>query len=131
MAKQTLELLDDAFTIHSFAPDHAIPHAIYQTEIFFIAKTREELSIVCPSHLSLNSLESEPGWAAFEVIGPLGFSLTGILSNISGVLAKAKISIFAISTFDTDYILVKQQSVNDAITHLKNNEYKIITHHAS
>lgn len=127
MGHQTLELLRHGFTIHSFSPNTPIPKLVYDSDIFFIAKTREELSIVCPSSLKLDSEECETGWAAFEVIGPLGFSMTGILSNISGVLAKAKISIFAISTFDTDYILVKQEEVNRAIGELQQSQYKIIS----
>jgi hypothetical protein len=61
-----------------------------------------------------------------EVIGPLGFSLTGIMANISGVLAEAKVSIFAISTYDTDYVLVNQQQIQDAINALKKNGYTVL-----
>jgi hypothetical protein len=60
------------------------------------------------------------------VIGPLGFSLTGIMANISGVLANAKISIFAISTYDTDYVLVKEQQIQDAINALKKDGYTVL-----
>ncbi|MBE0351128.1 ACT domain-containing protein [Pseudoalteromonas lipolytica] len=60
------------------------------------------------------------------MIGPLGFSLTGIMANISGVLAKASISIFALSTYDTDYVLVKKQSMPKAITALKKDGYHVL-----
>ena len=126
MPKQTLQLLHDQFTIHSFAEDDDIPSAVLRAPIFFIGKTYEELSIVCPSELEINSLEKESGWLALEVLGPLAFSLTGIMSQISGVLAAADISIFAISTFDTDYILVKKDAVQKAIDALRSNDYKVI-----
>ena len=127
MPKQTLQLLEDELTIHSLSPDQAIPIEVVSAELFFIGKTYEELSIVCPSNLPVQSDASEPGWKALEVLGPLGFSLTGILSNISGVLADANISIFAVSTFDTDYIMVKEGHVLDAIKALRKDGYKVLT----
>jgi len=126
MSKQSLELMKEAFTIHSFDPSEAIPEQVYDAPVYFIAKTYDELSIVCPDFIKLNSNESESGWAALEVLGPLGFSMTGILSNISGVLAQEKISIFAISTFDTDYILIKQEFIDNAINSLQKNGYNVI-----
>jgi len=127
MSKQSLELMKEAFTIHSFDPSDKIPEQVYSAPVFFIAKTYDELSIVCPDFVKLNSNESESGWAALEVLGPLGFSMTGILSNISGVLAQEKISIFAISTFDTDYILIKQEFIDKAINSLQQHGYNVIS----
>lgn len=127
MSKQTLELMKETFTIHSFPPSNEIPKAVYESPVYFISKTYDELSIVCPADVELDSLEYESGWGALEVLGPLGFSLTGILSNISGVLANEKISIFAISTFDTDYILIKQDMMFNAIQSLRKAEYNVLT----
>lgn len=127
MPKQTLQLLSDSFSIHSFSEDEPIPNEVFKAPIFFIGKTYEELSIVCPSEIKLNSIEFESGWVALEVLGPLAFSLTGILSQISSVLADANISIFAISTFDTDYILVKKGCVDKAVNALRKDGYKVIT----
>ena len=127
MPKQTLQLIDEHFTVHSFPPTSPVPQTVLESNIYFIGKTADELSIVCASDIVLDSEEAEPGWRAFEVLGPLGFSLTGILSNISGVLAAADISIFAISTFDTDYILVKQTNVKLAQQVLIKDSYKVLT----
>ncbi len=127
MPKQTLQVLAETFSIHSFDHDEAVPQAVFKCPIYFISKTHDELSIVCPSSLELDSIEHEDNWVALEVLGPLGFSLTGILSNISGVLAQADVSIFAISTFDTDYILVKKDCVDIAINELRNDGYKLLT----
>ena len=128
MSKQTLELMKETFTIHSFPPATDIPTAIYEAPVYFISKTYDELSIVCPSDIALDSIEHESGWGALEVLGPLGFSLTGILSNISAVLANEKISIFAISTFDTDYILIKQDMMFNAIDSLRRAQYNVLVH---
>lgn len=126
MSKQTLQLHSTAFTIHSLDVDSEIPAALFKQSMFIIAKTNDELSIVCPSQFAIESLDAEHDWRALEVIGPLGFSLTGIMANISGVLATANISIFAISTYDTDYVLVKQQRIKDAISALKKDGYQFL-----
>ena len=119
MLKQTLQLHSTELTIHSLDVNDTIDPATLLQQAIFIAKTADELSIVCPSSFELQSLDQETDWLALEVIGPLGFSLTGIMANISGVLAKASISIFALSTYDTDYVLVKKQSMPKAITGAK------------
>ena len=127
MSKQTLQLHSTILSIHSLDIDADIPAALLKLPLFFISKTHDELSIVCPSSFELHSLDTESDWQALEVIGPLGFSLTGIMANISSVLAKAQISIFSISTYDTDYILVKKQTAAQAITALKKDGYNVVT----
>jgi hypothetical protein len=112
--KLDLSILEDIFTIHRFPPGQQIPEQIYESQFFSISKTENELSIVCSSSISLDSESSEPDWSCMKVLGTLNFSLTGILADISAVLAKAEVSIFAISTFDTDYILVKSEKLSAA-----------------
>lgn len=124
--KLTLKLLDECFTIHSLSEHSDIPQQVFSAPIYFIAKTFDEVSIVLPQNITIASDESEPDWQALEVVGPLGFNLTGILSSISTVLANVKISIFAISTFDTDYVLVKKNTLIAAITALESNDYRVI-----
>lgn len=95
-------------------------------EFCFISKTDEEISLVCSSRLvPKNIIECDHGWRAFRIQGILDFSLIGILSKISTLLAENKIGIFAISTYNTDYILTKVQDFDKAITVLMNNGYKI------
>lgn len=125
----TLAVHPQLFTIHSFSPEQSIDAAVFQQSMFFIGKTKEELSVVVPAELKLDSLEQETDWRCFEVVGPLGFSMTGIMSRVSGVLANENVSIFALSTFDTDYILVKKDKLDQAITSLRNNGYQIIEYH--
>lgn len=122
----TLAVHPQLYTIHSFSPDAILDPAVLHQPMFFIGKTKDELSVVVPATLALNSLEQENDWRCFEVVGPLGFSMTGILANVSATLAKAQVSIFAISTFDTDYLLVKKNKLDIAITALKKNNYQII-----
>ena len=122
----TLQLLSQTFAIHSLSPDSTIPQEVFNAPVYFIAKTYDEISLVLPQEFTLDSEDIEKDWRALEVVGPLGFSLTGILSRISTILANDKISIFAISTFDTDYILVKENMIEKAINALQLNQYKII-----
>ncbi len=112
--KLNFSVVNGSFTVHQLAPDGEIPENIFQCAFYSISRTDQELSIVCPSSLAVNSEKSEPGWSCLKIHGPLDFSLTGILADISGSLARAGIGIFAISTFDTDYILVKSEHLEEA-----------------
>ncbi|TPH16423.1 ACT domain-containing protein [Litorilituus lipolyticus] len=126
MSQLTLRLINEAFAIHSLAKNSEIPAQVFNSDIFFIAKTFDEISIVLPQGIHLDSDDVERDWQALEVVGPLDFTLTGILSNISTVLANEKISIFAMSTFDTDYILVKEDKITAAIEALRANQYQVL-----
>lgn len=96
-------------------------------EYCFVGKTDEEKSLVCISEdVPLNVIERDDGWKAFRIQGVLDFSLIGILSKISGILAENSIGIFAISTFNTDYVLTKKENYKKALDILKDAGYKII-----
>ena len=97
-----------------------------EAEFFFLGKTDEELSLVCrtedaPAH----TLEREDGWRGFRVQGTLDFSLTGILSQLSGILAEQGIGIFAVSTYNTDYLLFREAFMDTALDALKKAGYEI------
>ena len=97
-----------------------------QDEFCFIGKTDEELSVVCSSEsVPENATDCDKGWKAFRIQGVLDFSLIGILSKISGILADNKIGIFAVSTYNTDYILTKEENFEKAIDVLAQNGYDI------
>lgn len=94
---------------------------------YFIGKTDEELSLVCRTEdTPRDTINREDGWKGFRIEGTLDFSLIGILSKISGILAENGIGIFAVSTFNTDYILVKQENFEKALTHLRRAGYEIV-----
>jgi hypothetical protein len=110
--KLSLILLDETFTIHRLEPDAEIPAV--DSRFFAAIRTEDELSLVLPDSVDIKSAKSDTDWACFKVEGPLVFSLVGILAGIASTLAEAKIPIFALSTFDTDYILVKREQVEAA-----------------
>ena len=88
--------------------------------------TDEELSLVCPEeHVPENALVRDDGWRAFRIIGQLDFSLTGILAGIAKVLADERIGIFAVSTFNTDYVLTKEENFDRALSALEAAGYTV------
>lgn len=93
----------------------------------FVGKTDEENSLVCITQdVPANVVERDDGWKAFRIQGVLDFSLIGILSGISGILADHQIGIFAISTFNTDYVLTKKENYQRALSLLRNAGYQIV-----
>ena len=97
------------------------------SEYSFIGKTDEEKSLVCiTADVPPNTIERDDGWRAFRIQGKLDFSLIGILSKISGILAENKIGIFAISTFNTDYVLTKKENYEKALKVLSKAGYEIL-----
>ena len=96
-------------------------------DFYFIGKTDGELSLVCQTaDTPKNTIAREDGWKGFRVRGTLDFSLTGILSRLSGILAEEQIGIFAVSTYDTDYILVKKENFDRALHVLEASGYGIV-----
>lgn len=119
-----LELLDHTFAIHRLNPSARIPNEIFGEVFFSIVKTKEELSVVCRSSLTLNSERCNQDWSCIKVSGPLELDAIGVLAKLSEVLADAGISIFSISTYDTDYILVKQDKITHAVEVLRDAGYQ-------
>lgn len=105
---------------------HAESDIDLNKKFYFIGKTDEELSLVCKTEDTPSlTLERDDGWKGFFIQGVLDFSLIGILSKISGILAENKIGIFAVSTFNTDYILVKAENFDRAMDVLSKAGYEI------
>ena len=125
MAKQTLALHPTHFCIHSLDHDAPIPNEVLQAPIFFISKTEDELSVVVPDDVHVKSEASDSNWRAMEVLGPLSLSMVGIMARLGSVFAKANVSIFVVSTFDTDYFLLKQSDLLNAVNALRNDGYKV------
>lgn len=123
--KPALQVLATPFSIHRLAPDAAIPSAVFGCRWYWIGRTDEETSIVCPSPIGLPGARTEPGWACIRVVGPIDFAVTGLLADIAGVLAADGVSIFALSTFDTDYILVRSDRIADARRSLRAAGYDL------
>ncbi len=119
----TLQLLPERFSVCqlSDACEVNLKHPFT-----FLSITDDEISLVCPEQVvPASTPRSESGWRAFRIVGMLDFSLTGILAGISAVLSEAKLSLFAISTYNTDYILIKESALTKSISVLENAGYEI------
>ena len=96
-------------------------------EFFFLGKTDEELSLVCRTEdTPAATVERDDGWKGFRIEGVLEFSMVGILSKLSGILAENEIGLFAVSTYNTDYILVKEANFAKALEVLAAEGYTIV-----
>ena len=121
-----LKILNNKLKVVKLKPNETVPEIVYKQEFYSITKTDEELSIVVNEEVNILSDVVEYNWKAIKIVGTLDFSLIGILSKISNILAQAEVSIYALSTYNTDYILVKDDKLEKAIKVLEQNEYKFI-----
>ncbi len=110
-----LMVLDDRLAVCRLSSAEDVPEWVWREKgLVSVTYTADELSIVCASAVVPEGVRCEGGWRAMKVEGPLDFALTGILAALAGPLAEAGIAIFAISTYDTDYILVKEEKLKEA-----------------
>ena len=124
--KIVLSILEETYIIHKLDQSTKLPEGPTVCEFYSLSKSQEELSLVCPDQILIQSENSSPNWKCLKVAGPLDLKLTGILAGLSDTLAKAKISIFAISTFETDHVLIQKQVLETAKTALKSAGYKFL-----
>ncbi|GLV59985.1 amino acid-binding protein [Dictyobacter sp. S3.2.2.5] len=122
-----LVLLEMELAVCRLGPEEEVPiWAVRRTGFFSLTATEDELSLVCVADAVPEGVRCERGWRALKVIGPLDFSLVGILASLSDTLARAQVSIFAVSTFDTDYILFKEAQLAQASTALRQGGHELI-----
>ena len=121
-----LSLLSDTFAICRLGPEEDIPSWVLAGDFFSVTRTKEELSLLCLQETIPQGTRCEKGFRCFKVGGPLDFSLTGILSSLTMPLAQAGISVLAISTFDTDYLLVKEAQVDSAFQALSHAGHRFV-----
>ena len=113
--KLSLSVLHDRLAVCRLDKNDNIPYWATEGAFFSVSRTNDELSIICSENKVPENIKSEKNWIALKVIGPLDFSLTGIFASLANALAEAKISILAVSTFDTDYILVKSRNLEKTV----------------
>ena len=107
-----------SFAVLRLAPDADVPAGLLVPPFHSLTRTPAELSVVCPETAVPEGARAETGWALLALAGPFPFELVGVLASVLGPLAAAGVSIFALSTFDTDYVLVKHERLADAVASL-------------
>lgn len=120
-----LSLLPDRYTVCRLDPQAPIPLWGLDGPFVSITRTDDELSLVCAQRHVPSGTICERDWRCLKVEGPLDFGLTGILAALTAPLAQAQISVFAIATYDTDYLLVKEGAVGRAIGALEQHGYRV------
>ena len=121
----TLELLPTPLAVCRLSADAELPTWI-AGDFQSVTRTSRELSIICDAKEVPEEVRAERGWRGLRVAGTLEFHLTGILASLASPLAKAGISIFALSTFDTDYLLVKEDALEPALQALEAEGHEIL-----
>lgn len=120
-----LIVMPDKLAVCRLLPSEDVPLWVWREKsLLSVTYTADELSIVCASGNVPDDVQCERNWRAMKVQGPLDFSLTGILASLAGPLAGAGIAIFALSTFDTDYILLKEDALQQAVSVLQQHGHE-------
>ena len=114
-----LVVLEGDYAVCKFGSTALLPAWVDGGNFWSVSRTPEELSIVCEQRLIPAGVQAESGFSCLKVVGPLEFSTVGVLATLTAALAASGISVFAVSTFDTDYLLVRQTSLPDAIDALR------------
>jgi len=122
---RTLSLLPNTYAVCRLDADAAIPSWATKSGFVSITRTAEELSILCLQSLVPDGVKCEKDWWCFQLLGPIPFMSVGVLASLVQPLADAEISVFVISTFDTDYLLVKAADLQRATDALRQNGFSL------
>ena len=123
--KLKLEVQDGMYGVCRLPKGSPVPRWV-EGKLTSVTRTDDELSVVCQEDKIPGEIKCEKGWRAMKVLGPLDFSLVGVLASLAAPLAKAGISIFAISTFETDYLLVKKENIEAAVKALTASGHTVV-----
>ena len=128
MRSLTLSVLTDTYSVCRLPADALIPDCLSTcpSEFCSVTRTADELSIVCASRLVTADAASEPGWRCLKVAGPLDFEMVGVMADLTRTLAEAQISVFVVSTYETDYVLVRAECLSAAIQTLRSSGHTIL-----
>ncbi|MCX7714715.1 MAG: ACT domain-containing protein [Clostridia bacterium] len=121
-----LKLLENKYCVCRAEKDDALPLWAISEDIFIIAKIEGELSVVCRKECVPEGITCEPDFRIIQIADSLDFSAIGIIADISAVLKKAQISIFLVSTYSTNYIMVKEEKIHRAVKYLRYAGYEFV-----
>ena len=120
-----LTISSEVLAICQLPRDTTLPEWVTTADFYSVTRTEHELSVICPERQVPADVKSEGGWRALYSEGPLGFTLTGLLESLAEPLAVACVSIFVISTFTTDYLMVKQDDLDIAVLALQGAGHRV------
>ncbi len=121
-----LSLLAGHMSVCRLGSTTKVPDWAISGGFFSVTRTDDELSVVCPEEVVPEDVRSEGGWRALKLEGPFEFSEVGVLASVAAPLAEAEVGIFAVSTFDTDYVLVKREQLQSAVAALRGRGHEVL-----
>lgn len=124
--KLKLHLLEEKFTISKLPQFSEVPTIFMKGEMCFVFRTDDELTVISPDFMAPNNVQQVTGWRCFRIDGELPFQAVGVLHSLTQPLAEAEISIFAVSTFNTDYIFVLEEDLVPAVQTLQKAGHQFI-----
>ena len=120
-----LQRLDLKLAVCKLDPKGTVPHWALEGDFFSVTRTCDELSVVCSELAVPDAVRAEKGWSVLRVVGSMEFNVVGVLASLTAPVAAAKIGVFAISTFDTDYLLVKTPDFERAVAALRSSGHVV------
>lgn len=123
----TLSVMPGLYAVCRLDPGEPVPAWAWQGDFVTVTRTPEELSVLCAEDGVPEGMQAEGGWRCLKLAGPFDFALSGVLASVLGPLAEARISILAVSTFDTDYVLVRADRLEQALYALREAGHTVIT----
>lgn len=120
-----LLVLPDRYAMCRLEPGAPFPPWPFAGDLFAVVRTSEELSVLCPEEAVPPGTRCEPGWRCLRVAGTLEFGTIGVLAALTAPLVQAGVSVLAVSTFDTDYLLVKQGQLESALAALRRRGHQV------
>jgi hypothetical protein len=126
--KLTVHVRPGGYVVLRLAADAPVPAPLLDAPggLVSVTRTHDELSVVCPAEAAVPADQAETGWRLLTVRGPFEFTLTGIMAALSGALAAAGVPLFALSTFDTDHLLVKDDDLARAVIALREAGHEVV-----
>ena len=116
-----LKILNDEYAMHQLPPDGKIPEDVFKADFYSVTRTDDELSIIAPAKIPIKSNKVETDYSCMQLIGEFEVLTTGIWASITTTLADAGISVLAVTTYNTDYFLVKTSQLKKAVAAFKKN----------
>ena len=126
MALLSLKILETEYSIYQFSEKHQVPDTIFDSEFLSISYAVDEITVICQSNLEINSKVGDGNWTCIKLVGEFDLEIKGVWARITSIVAEAGSPVLAITTYNTDYFLVKTASLNGVKELFKKNNFKFI-----
>ena len=126
IALLSLKILETEYSIYQFSEKHQVPDAVFDSEFLSISYAVDEITVICQSHLEINSNVGDGDWTCIQLVGEFDLEIKGVWAKITSIVAEAGSPVLAITTYNTDYFLVKTESLKDVKELFKKKNFQFI-----